>query len=272
MNILLVSPHAEHLKPLHQYIQGNPHYNLYAHTTFEAAFFEISRQTKFFDMVILDPQSIEHLKDHSKSIRRLSDGYIYIAAFFPMDSDASLLECGVNFGLSHNNLESQIPGLFESCHHLYNLMKVIGNADYDSASSGGVIARSAFNELFLGALDRAGRHMEDSYLLDISIDNYKALFDLGGPYIADYAIAKLSIVLVNIRRQSDIISQIANDQFALLLQPGAATLPLQAAERFAESLENASEIVQDKAIGITLSIRLTSLPSGQILFTRQVEP
>lgn len=272
MNILVISPRADEITDLHHYMQAHPEHRLFSYSQFESAFAELSQKSDFYTMVIIDEPDLDLLKQNVQNLRKLSERYMYLVAFFPDGFKPALLEYNINYGLYHTDLNEQLSPLFDAYLHLFDLIKIISNPDYDCASAGGVIARSAFNELFLSALDRAGRHQEDSYMLRLSIENYQSLYDLGGPYIADYAVAQLSRTMVSIRRQSDIIGQIQPNGFALLLQPGTATSPLQAAERFATTLSQSEDIVQDRAIGVTLSLELTALPSGEMMYERKISP
>jgi diguanylate cyclase (GGDEF)-like protein len=156
---------------------------------------------------------------------------------------------------------------------LLTLVKRIGDDSEDFPSAGGVIAKSAFNQLFLSAMDRADRYGERTFILFISLSNYKDIKDHDGPKAADYAVAKLSQYLVLLRRQSDIIGQTAKYEYALLLQrPVYETEPVEAANRFAESLASFKEIASTGATNVEITVTLLSIPTGGKMIEHVVHP
>jgi GGDEF domain-containing protein len=149
----------------------------------------------------------------------------------------------------------------------------IGDDSEDFPSAGGVIAKSAFNQLFLSGMDRADRYGERTFVLFISLSNYKEILEMDGPYAAEYAVAKLSQYLVLLRRQSDIIGQTARYEYALLLQrPAYDTEPVEAANRFAESLSNIKDIVSSGSTEVKVTISLVDLPMGAKLIEHIITP
>jgi len=128
-----------------------------------------------------------------------------------------------------------------------------------------VIAKSAFNQLFLSAIDRGTRYNERSYVLSIGIENYHEIKSLDGNYNADYAVSKLAYHLVRLRRQSDVIGQTGAHEFSLLLQ-GTQDKgePEEAAKRFSAAIEELDDIQPVEGGRVRIYIRLTELPGGQL--------
>lgn len=161
----------------------------------------------------------------------------------------------------------------QKINNIKSLKNSIGNNTLDFPSAGGIIARSAFNQLFLSSLDRSNRYSEVSSIIEFSIDNYQQLYEYGGNYIADYAVAALSKKLVQIRRQTDIIGQIKNNCFSLLLQmPKNENEVIMAATRFSETLAQDQDIKAASPTPVNIKITLTELPTGQRDFEQIVTP
>jgi len=134
----------------------------------------------------------------------------------------------------------------------------------DFPSAGGVIAKSAFNQLFLTALERGDRYGELTYLLRVYISNIQDIHDMDGPYASGYAAAELSRQLVLMRRQSDIIGQTDKGEYCLmLLHPQSEQEPKEAAKRFADTLDRAHLDNVPGAVQPKLSVELVSLPLGR---------
>ncbi|NCT40144.1 MAG: diguanylate cyclase [Alphaproteobacteria bacterium] len=222
----------------------------------------VSDQTEIF---LIDPTPINSARSFILSLRRNVTNYPYIFAF---GNDVSL-EDAIKAGANDVFLKPVDPTVFdeklENAASLISLVDRIGDDSEDFPSAGGVIAKSAFNQLFLSALDRADRYGERTYVLFISVSNYKDILEMDGAYAADYAVAKLSQYLVRLRRQSDIIGQTAKYEYALLLQrPAYENEPVEAANRFAESLSQCKDIVSSGSTPVEITVKLIDLPVGRI--------
>jgi GGDEF domain-containing protein len=146
---------------------------------------------------------------------------------------------------------------------LTHIIQTLNDDSIDFPSAGGIIAKSAFNQLFLSAIDRADRYGENTFVVFITVANYNDMLEMDGPYHADYAVAKMSQKLAQIRRQSDIIGQTAKHEYALLLQrPQYDTEPVDAANRFAEEMARLESIRQSVESDPEIRIQLIALPSG----------
>lgn len=72
--------------------------------------------------------------------------------------------------------------------------------------------------------------------------------------------------LVRIRRQSDIIAQIRENEYALLLlRPLNDSEPVEAANRFAEYLSKCVDLPTNPIMDVELSVTLMNLPQGKKL-------
>jgi PleD family two-component response regulator len=158
---------------------------------------------------------------------------------------------------------SELERMVKNAQRLTALIRRVGDESEDFPSAGGVIAKSAFNQLFLSCIDRADRYGERSFLVFININNYNELLTVDGKYAAEYAVAKLSQYLVRLRRQSDIIAQTGKGEFCLMLQrPMYETEPLEAANRFADALNKFNDIVPSDSASVEIGVTLVDLPVG----------
>ncbi|MGB0720426.1 MAG: response regulator [Bdellovibrionales bacterium] len=221
----------------------------------------ISKQA--FDIVFLDPAPLAAPRQVIVNLRRHGAKYPYIVLSSSSLSGEDAIKAGANDLLAKPVDPQRLSALLENGHYMTSLVARIGDDSEDFPSAGGVIAKSAFNQLFLSAIERADRYAERSFIVFIAISNYKELVELDGSYAADYAVAKLSQYLVRLRRQSDIIGQTAKYEYALLLQrPVYETEPMEAANRFADALSQYDDIVSSGATKVEMSVTLVDLPVG----------
>ncbi len=230
----------------------------------------LAERTQVF---LFDPSPVNMARNYILGLRRNLPNYPYIFSFSNELSVKEAIQSGANDVFSKPiDLES-IQQKFQNADYLIKLVNRIGDDSEDFPSAGGVIAKSAFNQLFLSALERADRYAERTYILFISVSNYKEILEMDGAYAADYAVAKLSQYLVRLRRQSDIIGQTAKYEYALLLQrPQFESEPVQAADRFAQSLAQCEDIVSSGATPVEITVALAELPLGNIAQKHVLQP
>lgn len=226
-----------------------------------------------YDAIFLDPAPLTSPRPIILNIRRSVSNYPYIFLLSDNVTRQEALRLGANDVMAKPLDISSIDEKMSNAERLTKLIKRIGDDSEDFPSAGGVIAKSAFNQLFLSAIDRADRYGERTFMLFISLSNYKEIRDHDGTYAADYAVAKLSQYLVLLRRQSDIIGQTAKFEYALMLQrPVYDTEPLEAANRFAESLAGCDDIVSSGSAPVEITIRLLDVPVGHKIVEHVIQP
>ncbi len=226
-----------------------------------------------FDLVIIDPSPLTSAKPIVLNIRRAARNYPYIILSAPGHSQDDAIKAGMNDYISKPFNKDLLLEKAENAEFLLDLIRRLGDESEDFPSAGGVIAKSAFNQLFLSAMDRADRYGEKTFILFITIGNYKEIKDMDGPYAAEYATASLSKFLVVQRRQSDIIGQTEKFEYALLLQrPVYETEPLEAARRFAEAFANHTEPMTPAAAPLEIVVRLIDVPTGETVSKHVVHP
>jgi CheY-like chemotaxis protein len=226
-----------------------------------------------FDVVFLDPSPLSSARPVVLSIRRVMRTYPYIFLSSETISPLEAFKSGVNDFIPKPLDAASLPQKMDNAARLIQLARRMGDDSEDFPSAGGVIAKSAINQLFLSGLDRADRYGEHSFLLQISLHNYREIRDMDGPYAADFAVASLCKYLVLLRRQSDIIGQSGKNEYTLLLQrPIYETEPLEAANRFAESLSRYQDITSSGTTPVELSVALIEIPTGNEIVRHIVRP
>lgn len=225
----------------------------------------VERLTKqSFDIIFIDPAPLTSARPIVLSMRRSMKAYPYIFLLSDTISQADALKASVNDLMPKPLNGADLDEKMDNAERLIKLMDRIGDDAFDFPSAGGVIAKSAINQLFLASIDRADRYGERSYLLQISLNNYQDLVKTDGQYSADFAVANLCKYLVLLRRQSDIIGQTAKNEYTLLLQrPIYETEPVEAASRFAESLGKLTDIAHAGGSAVEISVTLLEIPSAK---------
>jgi len=184
---------------------------------------------------------------------------------------SDVVESGANDFMGTDFDDALIVEKMDQVRRLLDRVGAIGNEKQDFPSAGGIIGRSAFNQLFFSALTRAGRYAEQTSVLFITLDNYDELYAMGGPYTADYLVAGVAKTMADLRRQSDIAGQVSKNMFALLLQrPTYETEPLEAAARFESVFKDFQPSAGGPEMPARVRITLLELPSGRQPFSRIV--
>lgn len=218
-----------------------------------------------FDAVFFDPAPLNNARPVVLSVRRSVRNYPYVVLMSQDMDRAEALKSGANDIMIKPLDGADLERMVKNAQRLTALIKRIGDEAEDFPSAGGVISKSAFNQLFLSCIDRADRYGERSYLVFIEIRNYLELLNVDGKYAAEFAVAKLSQYLVRLRRQSDIIAQTGKGEFCLMLQrPLYETEPMEAANRFAEALNKFADIVPSETSSVDLAVTLVDLPVGAL--------
>lgn len=219
-----------------------------------------------YDMIFIDPSPLTSARPLILNLRRAAGNYPYIVQTGQEGSTVEAIKSGANGFMAKPVDPEELDRHVDNAKYLTALIKRMGDDSEDFPSAGGIIAKSAFNQLFLSAIDRADRYGERTYIVFIGISNYRDIYEREGPYAADYSVAKLSQYLVRLRRQSDIIAQTGIQEYALLLQrPVYETEPREAANRFAEAVATFEDLYKTDGIKPQVSIILTDLPGGSRL-------
>lgn len=216
-----------------------------------------------YDTIFIDPAPLSNARPVILGIRRSVRAYPYIVLMSQNMEREEAIKSGANDLLLKPIDASGIEKMVQNADRLTSLIRRVGDESEDFPSAGGVIAKSAFNQLFLSCLDRADRYGERSFLVFIGVKNYDEILSMDGPYAAQTIAARLSQTLVRLRRQSDIIAQTGKSEYVLMLQrPQYETEPMEAAARFAEALTKNEDLGMAGSSRVELFVSLIDLPIG----------
>lgn len=222
-----------------------------------------------FDAVFVDPAPMKDAKAMVMNIRRASRNYPYIIVMGEDLDMGTVIKMGGNNFLNKPVDPQALQQKINSARDLQDYASLLGNTSEDFPSAGGVIAKSAFNQLFLSAIDRSWRYCENSHILSVSIENYKEIRDLDGEFHAGYGISKLAHHLVQVRRQSDVIGQVLVNKYSLLLQRTNNEQEAEdAAKRFAVTLEEINDFIPPEGNSLKIRVALMELPTGRFVFDK----
>lgn len=218
-----------------------------------------------FDLIFLDPTPMKDARAMALNIRRSAKTYPQIILITEEEdiTDGDVMQMGCNDKVVKPLDQADILKKVENAARLQNLFDRLGDISEDFPSAGGVISKSAFNQLCLSAMDRGGRYNELAFVLTISIDNYDEIKKMDGAYNANYSVSKMAHHMVRLRRLSDIIGQTAKNEYSILLQRTENLKEaMDAAKRFAATFDEIDDFLPVDGNEIKIHIHLTHLPTG----------
>ena len=224
-----------------------------------------------YDIVLIDPSPQMNAKPMVVNIRRNIRYYPYMILMSETLNKDGALAAGFNDFLPKPLDLADLDAKVENADTFLSAVRHLRDDSEDFPSAGGVIAKSAFNQLFLSCIDRADRYGEVTYVLFIGLKNYKQLLVQAGEYEAQIAAAKMAQHIVRLRRASDIIGQVSANEYALLLlRPIDEREPVEAAGRFADSLSKCADIMSKPNMDVEITVSLMEIPSGQKIISHNV--
>jgi len=242
---------------------GAKGHKVVAETNKNAAF-DLIREGSF-DCVMVDPAPMAEARPVIigiwKNIRTPVKPYIMLLSKTATSEEAVLSGTNdvLNKPLSTQDLEQKVG----NAERLLAIGRALASTDNEVHSSGGMIGKNAFNQLFLSATDRAFRYGERSLIVFIHMTNQTALQGSLAPDVYNNVIEKLTAQMTFMRRQSDVIARISPQDFAILLQrPQYESEPVDAINRFAETLNKFCQTFEDPAMVPQLHLTLINLPQG----------
>lgn len=225
-----------------------------------------------FDCVMVDPAPLAEARPVVigiwKNIRTAVKPYLLLLSKSGTTEEAILAGCNdvLNKPLSTQDLETKIA----NAERLMTVMRMLAKED-NVHSSGGMIGKAAFNQLFLSAIDRAFRYGERSLIVFIEVTNHDEVVKIAGAAAFEETIVKLTEKMTFMRRQSDVIGRLGAETFAILLQrPQYETEPVDAINRFSEVLDKFYQGFEDKRVAPKIHLRLIELPQGAERTDRRV--
>lgn len=216
-----------------------------------------------YDLIFIDPAPLTSAQPIILNMRQRAGKYVYVIQMGQDIKQIEAIQSGANDSISKPINPEALDKAITNAKHMIKQIERISDISTDFPSAGGVIAKSAFNQLFLSAIDRADRYGEQTFVVFIGVKNHNVIAEAEGQYASDCVSARLSQYLVRLRRQSDIIAQTESHEYALLLQrPVYETEPREAANRFAETLSGFDELFDKDGTPPEFYVRLVDLPVG----------
>lgn len=229
---------------------------------------------KPFHAVIFDPAPLTDSRPFVLGMRRvLPQGkYPYILLCSHSVNGEICSKAGANDYISKPvNIEELVEKMSNADRYAA-LSEYMGDFEQDYNYHNGVIQKSAFNQLYLSSIDRADRYGDKTFLIFFVADNYQQMAEEEGVEAADTTFQKLSSYIIKLRRQSDLLGQTGRNEYCLMLQrPVHDQEPLEAANRFHDTLQMFEGMVSPKGTPISVRIKLIALPSGEKLAERLFE-
>jgi DNA-binding response OmpR family regulator len=221
-------------------------------------------KTGAFDCVMVDPAPLSEARPVIigiwKNIRAAVKPHLILLSKTATQAEAIL--SGTNDVLIKPFSSLDIDTKVGNAARLMEISRHLAKED-DVHSSGGMIGKAAFNQLFLSAIDRSFRYAERSLVVFLSMTNYKEILAAGGENGAAETIQKLTEKMTFMRRQSDVIGRLGTYDFGILLQrPQYETEPTDAVNRFSEILDKFYNSFENKDLAPKIHLRLVELPQG----------
>lgn len=215
------------------------------------------------DVIFVDPAPHRNAEQAIIALRRQIPTHAYVVLMGTDVTPDQGLAAGANDVLRKPFDPTDIALRMDNAERLLDLQRRLNDPDDDFPSGGGVIAKSAFCQLFLSAVDRADRYGERSYVIRMALRNYNQIKVMDSDHAADVAAATVAQHIVRMRRQSDILGQIGPYEYALLLQrPTDADEPKDATLRFADRLVRSLELARRTPVPIEILLTLIEIPTG----------
>ena len=227
-----------------------------------------------FHAVIFDPSPLTDPRPFVLGVRRvLPQGqypYILLASH---NADANMcIKAGANDFITKPLDADELKVKMSYADRYAALFEYLGDFETDYPYHNGVIQKSAFNQMFLSSIDRADRYGDKTFLIFFVADNYQEIAEAESVEAADEAFRKLSNYIVKLRRQSDILGQTGRNEYCLMLQrPVHDQEPMEATNRFHDTLQMFEDIKSPGGMSINIRIKLIAIPTGDKMAERLFE-
>ncbi len=217
-----------------------------------------------FDIILVDPSPMKDAQAIVMGIRRATINYPYVILMTSGDMTYDeVVQNGCNDFISIPISKEEMSQKVSNAQSLLGFFEHLSDLETDFPSAGGIISKSAFNQLCLSALERTGRHNEKAYVLSITVDNYQEVKNLDGNYVAEYCVSKMAHHMAKMRRQSDIVGQTDVHEYAILLQRTEHEREaVQAAKRFVVAFDGLNDFLPPEGHNVDLRFDVIHLPTG----------
>jgi len=219
-----------------------------------------------FDCIMVDPYPLSEARPVVvgiwRSIQTPVKPYLLLLSKSATPEEAIL--AGANDVLIKPFSSADIETKTGNAERLMDISRHLARED-NVHSSGGMIGKAAFNQLYLSAIDRAFRYGERSLIVFVEMTNYDAIAAAAGAEAAEETVRQLTEKMTYMRRQSDVIGRLGAKDFGILLQrPQYETEPVDAINRFSEILDKFNQEFADKSLAPQLELNLVELPQGAL--------
>ncbi len=213
-------------------------------------------------LVFIDPAPLSEPRQAISALRSAAQSDPYIV-MMGQDPKEDWLSSGSNIFIEKPLSGDTVEHTTLHAGNFMNLKNKLANPDTDFPSGGGIIAKSAFNELFLSAIELADRRRDKTYCLFISVNNYKEILASESQDSVKQVTARLAHTLAKIRRQSDILAQTDDAEYVIMFL-GASQIdePEEATQRFIEAFSSMSDMTSGEISPVELSFHLIEIPTG----------
>ncbi len=220
------------------------------------------------DAIFVDPAPLTTARPFVISLRRaLKRQFVYVAYMAHDAERDQALSNGMNDALPKPLDQDQVPTMVENARRMVDLVHRLEDESYDYPNKGGILGKSAMNQLFLTSLDRADRYGEQSFMMFISVTNMPSLKGQVGDDKCEEIAEKLGNYLGKMRRQSDITGRTGPSEYgSLIFRPMRSTEPVDAASRFHDILKKDRDTFVVDGAKPDLKIELVNIPTGEVIY------
>ena len=225
-----------------------------------------------FDCIMVDPYPLSEARPVIlgiwKNLPTLAKPYIMLLSKTATPEEA--VRAGTNDVLNKPFSSVDIEVKIGNAERLLSISRHLSKQD-NVHSTGGMVGKAAFNQLFLSAIDRSFHYGERSLIVFVGMVNYNEIVaDMGESAVA-VTVQKLVERMAMMRRQSDVIGRLGSHDFGILLQrPQYETEPMDAFNRFTETLDKFYKEFEDKRVAPKIELSLVELPQGALYGKRSV--
>lgn len=225
---------------------------------------ELMRQ-QTYDAVFLDPTPQNELRAFIMGVRRTLGTFPPINIMGHDLDRKAVMAAGANDYLAKPFDKDTLLAQVEGSARIVAVSRQMADESEDFPSKDGIIAKSAFNQLYITCLDRADRHGERSFLIFTEVTNLDEIAAADGKDAAAKVADNLRRNISRTRRTSDIAGHIKPAQFCLLLlRPQREDEPFLAAKRFADNLRENHDLISTAPTKAILRVWLLEIPNGAI--------
>ncbi len=219
-----------------------------------------------FDCIMIDPYPLSEARPVIIGIWKCLQSEIkpYIMLLSKTATREEAITTGVNDVLNKPLSSIDIETKIGNAERLMEISRFLIKED-PVPSTDGLINKSAFNQLFLSAIDRSFRYGERSLIVFVKMTNYEEIIKAAGKQATETTLHKLMEKMNFMRRQSDVIGRLGSHNFGVLLQrPQYESEPMDAINRFSEILDKFYNEFKDKTMAPKIRLDLIELPQGAL--------